>query len=234
MCGRFTLRAELAAIADWFSISQPAVAWTPRFNIAPTQSVLAIRYHENFQARKLVPLRWGLIPFWAKDQSIGNRLINARAETVAEKPSFRQAFRRRRCVVVADGYYEWCGTKQQKQPYLIEFSDHRIFGIAALWESWKDATETELETVTLITTEANTQLQAVHHRMPALLDAVDFPVWLGETAASDRQMLELLGPFAGQEFKIQPVSKWVNRPSNEGVQCLQPPADVPDALPFTE
>ncbi len=177
MCGRFAFYSPSEATAALFGVDG-ALAAEPRYNIAPTQFVAAVRDSDE-QQRELVMLRWGLVPFWAKDPSIGNRMINARAETVAEKPSYRAAFKHRRCVVLADGFYEWHREGDTKVPYFISEASGKPFGLAALWESWKDKESGEaLQTTTIITVAANEFIQPLHHRMPAIVQADSANEWL--------------------------------------------------------
>ncbi|MGI9248698.1 MAG: SOS response-associated peptidase, partial [Woeseiaceae bacterium] len=174
MCGRFAFYSPSEATAALFGVAT-SLEVVPRYNIAPTQYIAAIRDDSN-QQRELVMLRWGLVPFWAKDPSIGNRMINARAETVAEKPSYRAAFRHRRCIVLADGFYEWRRQDDTKTPYYISLASGEPFALAGLWENWRDKKSDEsLQTTTLITTAANEFMQPLHHRMPVVLQpqAVD-------------------------------------------------------------
>ena len=220
MCGRFTLRTPTNLLVEQFLLPiEPD--WNPRFNIAPTQSVAAVRIGEGGGRREGVLLRWGLVPSWAKDSAMGSRLINARAETVAEKPSFRTAFKRRRCLIPADGYYEWQKTGSRKQPYFIRMQDDRPFAFAGLWESWDKGGEGPLETCTVITTSANELTADIHQRMPVILDQHDYGVWL-DAAIADRERLEpLLRPYPSSEMKLDPVSTYVNSPRNEGPNCVQ-------------
>jgi len=167
MCGRFTLRSSPASIAQVFGlVDVPDLL--PLFNIAPTQPVAVVRQRANDRVKELVFLRWGLIPAWADDPSIGNRLANARSETVATKPSFRSAFRSRRCLVVADGFYEWQKTNGHKQPYFVGLQSDRPFGLAGLWERWEKGDE-PVESCTILTTDANELMQPIHERMPVIL-----------------------------------------------------------------
>lgn len=220
MCGRFTLRTPSNVLVERFLLPIDP-QWSPRYNIAPTQPVAAVRLDEQGGGREGVLLRWGLVPSWAKDPAMGSRLINARAETVAEKPSFRSAFKRRRCLVPADGYYEWQKTGGRKQPYFIRLADDRPFAFAGLWEHWDRGGEGPLETCTIITTVANELTADVHVRMPVILDESDYDVWL-DAAIDDRQPLEqLLAPYASSEMKMDPVSTYVNSPRNEGPECVK-------------
>ena len=207
----------LAEIARQFELGDlPSLE--PRYNIAPTQSVAAIRADEAGQ-RSLAMLRWGLVPHWAKDISIGNRLINARAETVAEKPAFRQAFSRRRCLVLASGFYEWGETPAGKVPYFMAPRNGECLAFAGLWERWHGGDDV-LESCTIITTTANATLTKVHQRMPAILAADAQVRWLaGETPATER--LSLLRPAPEDELEVRQVRRTVNNPRNEGAGLIE-------------
>ncbi len=223
MCGRFTLRTPAHRLAEAFGVDAlPNLA--PRYNIAPTQDVVAIRRGDA--GRELAMLRWGLIPGWAKDPAIGARMINARAETVAEKPSFRAAFRQRRCLVAADGFYEWRKTaeapKAPKQPYYIRLESGEPFAIAGLWERWRDPAGQTVESCTLITTEANPELAPIHHRMPVILAPADYDAWL-EPASADA-LHDLLRPYPGAEMTAIPIGRHVNNVRNDDPRCIEPAA----------
>jgi putative SOS response-associated peptidase YedK len=215
MCGRFAFYSPSEATAALFGVSgAPPVE--ARYNIAPTQYVAAIRKGED-GARELTMLRWGLVPSWARDPSIGNRMINARAETVAEKPAFRAAFRHRRCLVLADGFYEWRREGSVKTPYYISAADGQPFAIAALWENWnsKDSDES-IQSTTLITTAADAFMAALHHRMPVVLDPATAATWLdGGTEA----LAYALGH--GPELRAWPVDRRVNNARNEGEDLIE-------------
>lgn len=194
-----------------------------RFNIAPTQNVAAVRAKEKSGERELVLLRWGLIPSWAKDPKIGNRLINARADSVADKPSFRSAFKHRRCLVVADGYYEWKAVdKKTKQPYYITMRDGSPFGFAGLWEHWKDPEGKVVESCTLMTTEANELTKPIHDRMPVIVPKEQFAQWLGPCADPRSELLPLLKPFDSSVMAAYPVSTHVNNPRFDDAECVKP------------
>jgi len=211
VCGRFAMFAPLAEIVRQFDVSADA-SFEPRYNIAPTQSVATIRADEQ-GLRSLDLLRWGLVPHWAKDVGIGNRLINARAETVAEKPAFRQAFSRRRCLVLASGFYEWGQTPAGKSPFFMSPGSGECLAFAGLWEQWRDGGEETLETCVIITTAANAKLAKVHERMPAILAADAQVLWLaGETPKNER--LELLKPAPEHELEVRQVRRIVNNPRN--------------------
>jgi putative SOS response-associated peptidase YedK len=222
MCGRFTLRAPSSVVAAQFGVFEMP-PFTPRFNVAPTQPVAVVRYAPGAEEleRELVWLRWGLVPSWAKDPAIGNKMINARAETVAQKPSFRAAFRRRRCLVAADGFYEWQRTGRQKQPYFIRMQDDRPFAFAGLWESWEGADHSALETCTLLTTEPNELMEPIHNRMPVILRAEDYGQWLDPAIQTPEPLAPLLRPFPSDEMTAYPVSTYVNSPTRDDPQCIE-------------
>ncbi|WP_166828796.1 SOS response-associated peptidase [Thalassoroseus pseudoceratinae] len=217
MCGRFNLRTNLTVIADTFGVKPRQMELPLRFNIAPTQDVLAIR--QGDQERELFQPRWGLIPSWAKDPSIGNRMINARCETVAEKPSFRSAFKRRRCLIPATGFYEWKGKKSPKQPFHIHMQDDSVFGFAGLWETWKSP-DGPTESCTIITTEPNSLTAEIHDRMPVILHEDDYTIWL--TDDEPDELRGLLMPYPADEMVAEPVSRHVSNARNEGPECLNP------------
>jgi putative SOS response-associated peptidase YedK len=221
MCGRFTLRAPASVLAEQFALFE-VPPFTPRFNIAPSQPVPVVRLapEQLDPRRELVWLRWGLIPSWAKDRTIGNRMINARAETVAEKPAFRAALRRRRCLVAADGFYEWQRTGKRKQPYFIRLRDDRPFAFAGLWESWEGPDCVQIESCTLLTTEPNELMRPIHNRMPVILLAQHYQQWLDTTVQEPEQLLPLFRPYPAGEMTAEPVSTFVNSPANEGPECI--------------
>lgn len=225
MCGRFTLRAPASTVAEQFGLLD-VEPLQPRFNIAPTQSVAAVRRvpESDQPARQLVLLKWGLVPSWAKDVKIGNSLINARAESVAEKPAFRAAFRRRRCLVVADGFYEWQRAGSKKQPYFIRLADDRPFAFAGLWEFWEGPDHSALETGTLITTDANELMEPIHNRMPVILAPDDYDRWLDPAIQKPDQLQPLLRPYPSDAMLAYPVSTHVNSPRNEDAKCIAPAA----------
>ena len=219
MCGRFTLHSRLNLLLQQFAL-QAGPDWAPRYNIAPTQSVPIVRLSAADGKREMTLMRWGLVPSWAKDISIGNRMINARAETVATKPSFRAAFKRRRCLVPADGYYEWQKTVTGKQPYYIHLRDDTPFAMAGLWESWHADQEDTLDTFTIITTDANRATCHIHDRMPVILDPDDYPLWLDPEFEGREALQTLLRPYESDELQLDPVSTHVNSPRNDDPQCI--------------
>ncbi len=203
---------------------EPGQAWPPRFNIAPTQPVAALRVSGESAARSLTALRWGLIPSWAKDAAIGNRMINARGETVAEKPSFRNALKRRRCLVLSDGYYEWQKqeAKAPKQPFFIGLQQEQAFALAGLWETWKDPAGGTIASCTIITTAANDLTRPIHDRMPVILHPTDYDRWLDPDLHDAADLQPLLIPFPSAAMKTYPVSTLVNNPRNEDPACTVP------------
>jgi putative SOS response-associated peptidase YedK len=223
MCGRFLLTAPVEALRRLFGV-EAGLNLGPRYNIAPTQETPVVR-PAAAGGRELALLRWGLIPPWAKDPSIGAKLINARADTVATKPSFRAVFRQRRCLVPADGFYEWKagpsgkpGAGKPKQPYLIARADQATFAFAGLWEHWQDAKRT-LETFTLITTDANATLAPIHHRMPVILDPQDYAAWLD---TKNKAAEALLKPAPDGLLRATAISTKVNAVRNDDASVIEP------------
>jgi putative SOS response-associated peptidase YedK len=190
---------------------------SPRYNIAPTQAVAVVRAGEG--GRRLDGLRWGLIPSWAKDEALGDRMINARAETLAEKPAFRSAFRARRCLIVADGFYEWRKVGGRKQPHCIAFRDRRPFGFAGLWERWEGGADGPVESCTIVTTSANEVVAPIHDRMPVILDPMEFTLWLDPGVTDTSRVADLLRPYAPDLLEAYPVSLLVNNPANDSPAC---------------
>lgn len=221
MCGRYTLTADPTELAAYFDLDTVPTL-EPRFNIAPTQSVPVIRAVPEL-GRHLDLVRWGLIPVWAKDRAIGNRMINARADTVAVKPAFRAALRHRRCLVVADGFYEWRQVDGHKQPYWIGFEGRTPFAFAGLWEHWQDRSSGErVESCAIITTDANPLVRTVHDRMPVILPPQHFDAWLDPQQTAAEPLLALLKPHADTDMIAYPVSRNVNNPRNDEAELLAP------------
>ncbi|RMF93861.1 MAG: SOS response-associated peptidase [Planctomycetota bacterium] len=224
MCGRFTLRARPAAIVEHFALLPPDILdglrLSPRFNIAPGQPVLSIRRDKD-GARVPAMVRWGLVPHWAKDPSIGNRMINARAETLAEKPAYRTAFRRRRCLIPADGFYEWHKKDAAKQPYFFHKKDDGLFAFAGLWERWEGADYSYLETFTIVTTTAGEPVRPYHDRMPVILAPEAYDTWL-DPEADTATLQTLLRPADDDLLEAYPVSTLVNRPIHDSPRCIEP------------
>lgn len=219
MCGRFTLTLDVNDLKDIVGLEEMPKDYQPRFNIAPSQPVAVLT---SYPQPQLEMMRWGLIPFWAKDKSIGNRLINARAETVAEKPAFRNAFASRRCLILADGFYEWqrTGGKRGSQPYYFQTKDNPLFAFAGLWETWDPKNGEPVRSCTIITTQANEVVSPVHERMPVILPQERWADWI-ETQARD-ELLAMLQPFPPERLEAFPVSPEVNNPAVESPLLVEP------------
>ena len=223
MCGRFTLRTPAETMSALFDgLRFPKL--TPRYNICPTQRVKCVRQSSSAK-NEVVDLRWGLMPFWAKDLKVGARMINARSETVATKPSFRAAFKSRRCLVLADGFYEWKKQGTQRQPYYISRRDDQPFCLAGLWETWTDKSvdnSQPIETCTVLTTEAKGIMRPLHDRMPVILPKNQFDFWLDIEFSDVEQLGKLLVPWAKDDLQTFPVDKMVNKPTNDAPECIVP------------
>jgi len=220
VCGRFAFYSPSEAAAALFGVSG-SIPVEPRYNIAPTQTIAAVRNGEDNE-RELVMLRWGLVPSWAKDPSIGNRMINARAETVAERPSFRAAYRRRRCIVLANGFYEWRREGDIKTPYFISLASGKPFALGGLWESWHNReSDDTIQTTALITTAANDFMRPLHHRMPMILETDAANDWLG----GDNAMLET-ATEKNPPLRAWPVDRRVNNARNQGEELIEPDGDA--------
>jgi putative SOS response-associated peptidase YedK len=220
MCGRFTLRQSAEEIAQAFQISD-VPPLEPRYNIAPTQPVATVLRTAENPDRQLRMLHWGLIPFWADDPKLGSKLINARAETVADKPAFRSAFRHRRCLIVADGFYEWQQQENGKQPFYLRLKDDRPFALAGLWEHWEEDGGEAIDSCTILTTDANELTSPIHSRMPVILDPKDYDMWLDSSVRKSESLQSLLRPYASEKMEAYPVSKTVNRPTNDRPECIE-------------
>jgi putative SOS response-associated peptidase YedK len=225
MCGRFAFFSAHEAVARLFGIADvPGVE--PRWNIAPTQFVAAVRESARTPARRLALLYWGLVPYWAGEKSVGARMINARCETLKDKPAFRDAYRRRRCVVPADGYYEWQRAGAVRQPYYIGLASGEPFGIAGLWEFWRDpATGDPLESCTLVTTPPAGSIAHLHDRMPAILPSERYAEWLDPRNEDLERLDRLLVPYDAAALSARPVSRRVNDARNEGAELIEPASE---------
>lgn len=222
MCGRFTLTAAPDAIAVALGLSSTP-SLHPRYNIAPTQAAAIVRAAADGATRRLDLAQWGLIPSWAKEPGIGVRLINARAETIAEKPAFRRALRERRCLVPADGFIEWVPQGNLKQPYWVTLQNRAVFAFAGLWESWKPAPDSApVESFTIITTDANEAVGKIHTRMPVMLPPEAHRDWLDPHSRDPAAVLGWLTPCAWAELSLQPVSRRINNARNDDQECLEP------------
>jgi putative SOS response-associated peptidase YedK len=219
MCGRYNLITDTEALVEFFEIEQ--VLFEPaelvaRYNVAPSQTVPIVRMGET--GRELLLAIWGLVPHWSRESKIKYSTINARAETVAEKPTFRHAFRRQRCLVPATGFYEWKRTGDRKRPYHICMPDYGLFAFAGLWDRWKREGEA-FESFSIIVTTANTVMQPIHERMPVILNQVQYSGWLNPAHYNRAQLESMLVPYSGQ-LETYPVSYKVNSPSNDGPECI--------------
>ena len=221
MCGRFVGYRNIDELQEVFPIDRSACEVTANYNVAPSQEILAIFRHRG--QNWLDKFRWGLVPFWAKDISIGNRTINARAETVAEKPSFKTAFKKRRCLILADGFYEWKGPRGQKQPHFITLSDKKPFAFAGLWETWgKKDQETLYYSCAIITTKACEAVRDIHHRMPVILKPTAYESWLNPANQDVTELKNILKQSLVTDLISYPVSKLVNSTRNNDATCIDP------------
>ena len=230
MCGRFTLSAPGEVVAELFELAEKPPL-TPRYNIAPTQPAPVVLWDGELNRRRFDLLRWGLIPSWADDPQIGNRMINARAETAAVKPAFRAAFRCRRCLVVADGFYEWkppsvppCqgGRQGGKQPFYIRMRESGPFAFAGLWEHWEGADGTAIDSCTILTTGPNDVVRPMHDRMPVILHRQDCGRWLDPDVQGVDSLAPVLRHYPSEEMRAYPIGTRVNNPANDGPACIEP------------
>lgn len=228
MCGRYTITIDADQAREDLGLAQMPADFQPRYNVAPTQPVVVVA---NTGERKAEWMNWGLIPFWAKDPSIGSRMINARAETIQEKPAFKNAFTKRRCLILADGFYEWkkgAGPGGRSQPYYFRLADGKPFAFAGLWEFWRGPEGAQsqgkeadgIRSCTIITTEANELVKPIHDRMPVILSGDDLWAWLGEEPQDE--LLSLLRPFSPDQMVCHPVSMMVNKPDIDVPDLIQP------------
>ncbi|NMC52425.1 MAG: SOS response-associated peptidase [Chloroflexi bacterium] len=227
MCGRFTITIEAAALQLELGLAETPVEWKPRFNVAPTQPVAVVR---DPNLRRLEYMRWGLVPSWAKDVEIGNRLINARSETIEEKPSFRTSFTRRRCLIPADGFYEWQRGKERKtpaRPYYFFLKDHALFAFAGIWDLWQSPDGSELTSCSIITCAANDLVSRYHERMPVILDPQVYTAWLGDSDAG--LLKQMLKPYPAERMDAYAVSTQVNSAWVDTPQLILPLEQKPPA-----
>ncbi len=222
MCGRFVGFRSLDELKGFFPIDKAACEAISNYNVAPSQEILSIVKYEG--ENWLVKFHWGLVPFWAKDISIGNRMINARSESIAEKPSFRNAFKKRRCLILADGFYEWQGEKGRKQPMFITSPDHKPFAFAGLWETWnkKDDQGAIYKSCTIITTQASESIRDIHHRMPVILKPQVYEPWIDPGNQDVVELGKMLKKEIVTELVSYPVSKQVNSTRNNDSSCIEP------------
>ena len=233
MCGRFRLSRRKQIVEEYFDTAISSEEdWSPRYNIAPTQPVAVIRQNPKEPVRKLSLMRWGLIPSWAKDPFAAASMINARSETASTKPAFRDALKSRRCLIPADGFYEWARTGKAKQPYCFEVNEGELFAFAGLWDRWKDAGGKSVETCSILTTTPNAVTSPVHDRMPVILDPDAYDVWLDPGMRNAAAVSELLKPFDARLMRSYPVSTRINSVINDDEACSAPVelAQVKDRL----
>ncbi|MEW6752766.1 MAG: SOS response-associated peptidase [Candidatus Latescibacterota bacterium] len=218
MCGRFSLDHSAQELAERFDLEQLALDLQPRYNIAPTQPVLAVVQSEQ---RSPVTLRWGLVPFWAKDPAIGNRMINARADGLADKPAYRAPLRRRRCLIPASGFYEWRQGAGGKIPTYVHLRDHGLMGLAGLWDEWRSPEGEVLRSCTIVTTSPNAFMAPIHDRMPVILPAAREAAWLDPAVTDVARLTPLLVPYTGTDLEAHAVSRKVNDPGYDAPDCIQ-------------
>jgi putative SOS response-associated peptidase YedK len=232
MCGRYQLTANERWLSEYFNIPAEDIEWAARWNIAPTDEVATIRQDRTEPKRIFAKMRWGLVPYWARDISIGAKTINAVCETAAEKPAFRESMRKRRCLVPANGFYEWkkLGPKQ-RQAYHIGMKDDGLFAFAGLWDRWKGPDGKIIESCTVLTTQANALLQTIHDRMPVILHPDDYDLWLDTGVTDPAKVADLLKPFDARRLRVYPVSSTVNKVANDGPECAEEAGILEDAPP---
>jgi len=222
MCGRYRLSRRKQIIEEYFDSAPWDVDWSPRFNIAPTQPVPVVRQNPKEPVREVSLMKWGLIPHWAKDPSIATSTINAKSETASTKPAFRDPLRCRRCLIPADGFYEWQTTGNTKQPYCFEVREGELFAFAGLWDGWKDSTGHWVKTCSILTTTPNAMTAAVHNRMPVILDPDCYDLWLDPRVQDVSVVSELLKPYDAKFMRRYPVSARVNSRANDDEECSRP------------
>lgn len=226
MCGRFVLSADAEALQQQFDLENVPQGLMPRYNIAPTQPVAVIT---NDNPRQLTFQRWGLIPVWAKDMAIGNQMINARSETIEEKPAFRAAFKRRRCLIPADGFYEWQKEGKAKRPIFVHLKERELFALAGLWEVWQSPDGSAIQSCTILTTEPNALVSQLHNRMAVILPREAYGAWLDKNTSA-AELKSLLKPYDEKHMAYYEVSKIVNSPAYDGPDCIAP-VGAPPAQP---
>jgi putative SOS response-associated peptidase YedK len=228
MCGRYRLSRRKQILEKYFDSADWQEDWNPRFNIAPTQPVPVIRQNPKKAVRETTLMRWGLIPSWAKDSSASAQMINARSETASAKPAFREPLKSRRCLIPADGFYEWLRTAKAKQPYCFEVNDGELFAFAGLWDGWRDPNGNWIRTCSILTTTPNAVTAAVHERMPVILDPDSYDLWLDPGMNDVTAASELLKPYDARFMRSYPISTRVNHVANDDAECSKPmePAEI--------
>ncbi len=218
MCGRFTLASKAQTIAEYFGIDLP-YDLKPRYNIAPSQDVLVIKQSTEHKPEFCI-MRWGLVPAWQKEEEISTQWINARSDTINEKPLFKNLFRHKRCLIIADGFYEWQTTSHGKCPYYIYKSNHQPFAIAGIWEHWEGKDGKSIKSCLLLTTEANLEVKAIHHRMPVILQKSQYPSWLNSKNNEIEMLKSFMQPYLPPDLVSHEISTYVNSPKNDDEQCV--------------
>lgn len=222
MCGRYRLSRRKQVVEEYFDSVSGEVDWIPRYNIAPTQPIPVIRQNPKEPIRELSLVRWGFIPSWAKDPSVAVKMINARSETADTKPAFRDALKSRRCLIPADGFYEWARTGKSKQPYCFEVDEGELFAFAGIWDRWKDPSGKLVETCSILTMTPNTVTSPVHDRMPVILDPEGYDLWLDPGMRNVAAASELLKPYDARTMRSYPVSTHINLVTNDDEACSAP------------
>jgi putative SOS response-associated peptidase YedK len=222
MCGRYRLSRRKQIIEENFDSVSGEEDWSPRYNIAPTQSIPVIRQNQKEPVRQLSLMKWGLIPSWAKDPSVAAQMINARSETASTKPAFRDALKSRRCLIPADGFYEWVRTEKEKQPYCFEVNEGQLFAFAGIWDRWKDASGNWIKTCSILTTQPNVVTSAVHDRMPVILDPNSYDLWLDPGTQNVAAVSDLLKPHDARAMRCYPISTRINHVANDDEACSAP------------
>jgi len=222
MCGRYRLSRRKQLVEEYFDSISDESDWSPRFNVAPTQPVPVIRQNPKEPIRELSLMKWGLIPAWAKDASGAARMINARSETASSKPAFRDSLKSRRCLIPADGFYEWVRTGKSKQPYCFEVNDGDLFAFAGLWDRWKDPSGNWIKTCSILTTTPNAVTSTVHDRMPVILDPDAYDLWLDPGMQNVAAISELLKSYDARLMRSYPVSTRLNHVANDDEECSRP------------
>jgi putative SOS response-associated peptidase YedK len=222
MCGRYRLSRRKQIIEEYFDTADWQEDWNPRYNIAPTQQIPIVRQNPKEPVRQISLMKWGLIPSWAKDSSVAAKMINARSETASTKPAFREALKSRRCLIPADGFYEWARTGKTKQPYCFEVNGGELFAFAGLWDRWKDPSGGWVKTCSILTTTPNAVTSAIHDRMPVILDPDAYDLWLDPGMKDADAASELLKPYDARQMRGYPVSTRINRVANDDEECSRP------------
>jgi putative SOS response-associated peptidase YedK len=232
MCGRYKLSRRKQLVEEYFDCPSDEPDWTLRYNIAPTQPIPVIRQHPKEPVRQLSLMKWGLIPFWAQSPSIATSTINAKSETAATKPAFRDPLKFRRCLIPADGFYEWAKTAKGKQPYCFEVNNGKLFAFAGVWDRWKDPNGNWINTCSILTTTPNAVTASVHDRMPVILDSDSYDLWLDPGMTKVEAVSDLLKPCDAERMRCYPVSTRINHVANDDEECSRPAefAQVQDRL----